>query len=142
MGIWDTGIFDNDNACDWSLYLETIGMQYVIDAIEKVHLIGPRYLPRRVTEEALAACEVVARLQGSFGKRDAYSEKVDRWVANKNITVLPEIADLAIAVIDRILAGPSEALEIWGLDDDLKSWRANVLDLKKRIEQTRCFYLN
>lgn len=142
MGSWGTSVFDNDNACDWVRCLEIVGLQYVIDALEKVHFIGPKYLPQRVTDEALAACEVVARLQGSFVERDAFTERVDTWVENNNFIVMPEIADLAIAVIDRILFGPSEALETWISDDHLNSWKANVVDLKKRIQQSRAFYLS
>lgn len=114
-------------------------MQYVIDASEKVHLIGPQYLPLHVTNEALAACEVIARLQGDFGEKDVSPESVDMWVQNNNLIVLPEIADLAIAVIDRILSGPSEALETWISDDSLKSWKANVVELKKQFSNLGLF---
>ena len=137
MGAWGTKIFDNDSACDWANHLEAKGLQHVKDALEIVNSLGPEYLFHYVSEEALAACEVIACLQGSFGEKNVYTEKMDSWVENNKIIVSPELADSAIAVIDRILSGPSEILEIWEFCYDLHSWKTNVTNLKKRIKQSQ-----
>ena len=42
--------------------------------------VGEGYLDVDAACEGLAACEVVARLKGNWGARNAYTETVDKWV--------------------------------------------------------------
>ena len=94
--------------------------------------IGSEYLDSDLGCNALAACEVLARLRGQAGYTDAYTEKVDKWVAMHQIIPSTEILSRASAAIDRILADNSELSELWdeGGGDE---WRAAVEDLRRRL---------
>jgi len=134
MGAWGTGIFDNDTACDWAYSLEeSSDLSVVESAMDKVLAIGPEYLEASDAEEALAAIEVIARLQGNFDEKNSYTETVDAWVGANKLMVSAELAKKALVVIDRILSEPSEILEIWNEGEDFNAWKGNLVALKTRV---------
>jgi hypothetical protein len=61
--------FDLDQVSDLSL---------VESAIHEVEGAGSQYLDQGIACNALAACEVLARLRGRPGYTNAYTENVDR----------------------------------------------------------------
>ncbi len=64
MGAWAEDTFGNDTACDWKYtFLEAPGLHTVQDAIDAV-LNEDDYLDMDLASECLAACEVIARMQG------------------------------------------------------------------------------
>jgi hypothetical protein len=135
MGAWATGNFDNDTACDWAYDLEdTEDLTLVSQTLARVTETGEEYLDADVASEALAACEVVARLQGKWGPRDAYTEPADKWVETHPMKVPKQLADQAQSVIERILRSPSELLELWEESDDGSEWRKVLADLKTRVQ--------
>lgn len=81
---------------------------------------------------ALAAAEILARLQGNPGYKNAFTEKVDRWVEIHPQTPPKELLQRAEAVIDRILGERSElsALRAAAKRED---WREGVADLRRRL---------
>ena len=134
MGAWSHESFGNDTACDWAGDLqEGDDLAPVEAALDAVLEVGDDYLESPEACEAIAAAEVVARLQGHFGLRDAYSESLDEWVARVGIVPTPELASKASRALDRILSEPSELLELWEEGDDSGEWRASVNELKSRI---------
>jgi hypothetical protein len=134
MGAWSTDVFGNDTACDWAYGLEgTQDLSLVESALEVVLAAGDDYLEAPEAEEALAAGEVIARLQGNWGIRNAYSEAVDTWVEANPLTPSAGLVGKAQAAIDRILAPPSELLELWQESDELDAWRESVMDLRARL---------
>ncbi len=134
MGAWGAGSFDNDTACDWSYDLEeTDDLSLVEDALERVLEAGDEYLDAMDAEEALAAAEVIARLQGNFGEKNAYTEPVDEWVAANPLPVSPELAKRSHAVIERIVGSESELAELWEESESFDEWKAAVAELKGRI---------
>jgi hypothetical protein len=137
MGAWGPGSFDNDSACDWAYSLEeSKDLSLVEAAMEKVLASGPGYLEAPDSEEALAAIEVLARLKGNFGVRDAYTEGVDAWVAKNKLQVSPELTKKALVTIERILSEPSEIVELWHESGEFDDWKRNVEDLKLRISSS------
>lgn len=81
MGAWGEGAFENDTACDWAYqHEECDGLSVIEAAIDAVFDAGSDYLDEEASSNALAACEVVARLKGNFGVRNSYTETVDKWV--------------------------------------------------------------
>jgi hypothetical protein len=67
MGAWSEDTFGNDNACDWiGSFLGEPGLPTVKSAIESV-LHAEDYLDSDEACDCLAACEVIARLQGKWG---------------------------------------------------------------------------
>jgi hypothetical protein len=95
---------------------------------------GQQYLEAPESSQAIAAAEVVARLQGHFGIRNAYTESVDEWVAAHPQNVPATLARKAHAALDRILAPPSELLELWEESEDFESWKEMITELKNRIQ--------
>ena len=134
MGAWGTGAFDNDTACDWAGELvESSDLSLIETTLDNVLQAGSGYLEAPEAEEALAAAEVVARLQGNWGVRDVYTAPVDEWVEENNLVPTEDLTQKAIRTIDRILAPPSELLELWEeTGDDLKAWKASLDDLRSR----------
>ena len=87
MGAWRMGAFDNDTACDWAYELEESSDLSVLDnTFEKVISVGSDYLEAPDAEEAIAAAEVVARMKGKWGERNAYTKTVDLWIETKHQT--------------------------------------------------------
>src|SRR3712207_5626147 len=114
MGAWGIGTFDNDTACDWSDGLERVqDLSLVKEALAKVAETSEDYLDSDVATQALAACEVIARLKGNWEPRNSYTETVDRWVETHPLAVPNSLVTVAVSVIDRVLTPPSELLELW-----------------------------
>jgi hypothetical protein len=133
MGAWGELAFDNDQANDWAYGLDDVDdLSLVEAAFEAVEAVGDDYLDSDEASDALAACEVIARLRGKPGYTNAYTEKVDAWVAAHPQKVPPALMKRASAVIDRILGEESELADLWGESDDAK-WRAGVEDLRNRM---------
>lgn len=135
MGAWGVLAFDNDAANDWACHLEGADdLALVESALDEVAATGTDYLDSDVACDALAACEVLARLRGQPGYTNAYTEKVDQWVAAHKGRIVPSEGLLAraSAAIDRILDEDSELRELWG-ESDGEEWRAAVEELRGRL---------
>lgn len=134
MGAWGMGIFDNDTACDWAYSLEESNdLSVVEDAIETVLSVDSDYLEAPDAEEALAACEVIARLRGNFGDKNSYTETVDNWVSGNSLKVPRELIEKAKAAIARIISDSSELAELWTESGDYEEWKHNIDNLLSRI---------
>lgn len=133
MGAWAADTFGNDTACDWAYDLKQVhDLGLVRQALEAVITVEDDDLDSDISCEALAACEVIARLKGHWGLRNAYSESIDHWVQTHKINPPDDLVQTALAVIDRILTPPSELLDLWE-EADASEWRAAVDDLRNRV---------
>lgn len=132
MGAWGADSFDNDTACDWTTELEeSSDLSVVADALGCViEIDDDEYLESDVACEAIAACEVIARLKGNTGKTDAYTEAVDKWVLAHPQKPSAELVASALATIDRILTADSELAELW---EDDPEWQSAMASLRKRV---------
>jgi hypothetical protein len=134
VGTWGFDNFDNDHACDFAHEIEkSKDLSLVEDAIDRVLAVRNGELHSPDAEEALVAAEVVARLLGRFGARNAYTEGIDAWVAAKKFRPSPDLISKAVAAIDRILIPPSEILELWEDTDEAAEWKACVGALRSRL---------
>jgi hypothetical protein len=133
MGAWGALAFDNDSANDWAYGLyETDDLTLVEAALTEVERVGFRYLEVDAASAALAACEVIARLQGRPGYTNAATEKVDLWVATHPLDVSRLLVNRGTSAIDRILGEDSELRELWDEADD-DTWLTGVADLRARL---------
>ena len=131
MGAWGALAFNNDEANDWAYDLEDAAdLSIVAKAFAEVERGG--YVESPTASEALAACEVLARLKGRPGYANAYTEKVDKWVAAHRINPPPELVSRGNAAIDRVLGDDSELRELWAEAGD-QDWLAAVADLRARL---------
>lgn len=134
MGTWSAETFGNDTAGDWADGLsETDDLTYVEEALDEVLEAGSDYLDSDQACAGLAACEVLARLKGHWGVRDAFSDEVDSWVEAHPQTVPKRLITKAVKVIDRITREPSELLDLWKESKDPLAWRNAVADLRIRV---------
>jgi len=130
MGAWGTGAFDNDAACDWSNDLVDAGdLSYVQNTLSSAQEVDDDELDADLGAEALAACEVIARLQGRGGRKNPNTENVDQWVRAHPVKPPAALVKLATCVIDRVAEGSALA-QRWSGD---QTWRASMLDLRKRV---------
>ena len=133
MGAWGVLAFDNDEANDWAYGLDVVSDLSLVDnAFRKVETSRGRYLEQGDAVEALAACEVVARLRDRSGYTNAYTKKVDEWVAKHPIVPSRELISRGSAVIDRILGSDSELSELWE-EAGAGEWQGAVADLRTRM---------
>ncbi|MEA3308039.1 MAG: DUF4259 domain-containing protein [Chloroflexota bacterium] len=134
MGAWGVNTFDNDTACDWKYELQDIDdLSLVRKTLTRVLAVGNEYLDSDAACEGLAACEVIARLKGNWGIRDAYTESLDQWVENHPIEPPTDLVNQALAAIDRVLTVPSELMELWDEGGENKEWHDAVEDLRSRV---------
>lgn len=134
MGAWGTGIFDNDTACDWAYELEEVeDLSLIEQTLDRVLDTGSEYLEAPEAEEALAAADVIARLQGNWGTRNSYTEEVDTWVERTKLIPSTELVAKAISAIERIISPPSELLELWEESPNGPAWKQEVKKLESRL---------
>jgi len=100
---------------------------------EHLHLCRvARYEIEGTACNALAAGEVIARLRGRPGYKNAYTEKVDEWVAAHPIVPPDRLVARGEGVITRILGPDSELRELWADAGD-EEWLVAVDDLRRRM---------
>lgn len=133
MGAWAEDTFGNDTSCDWiGTFLETPGLKIVEEAVNAV-LEATEYLDSDTACDCLAACEVLARLQGKWGLKNTYSEKLDAWVQANPMSIPNELKVAADLAIERILGLDSELLELWDEGGRNDAWHDAVENLQERI---------
>src|SRR5262245_61382923 len=134
MGAWGHLPFDNDTTNDWAYGLEDVDdLSLVEGALDELEAVGADYLDQDIACNALGACEVLARLLGRSGYTNAYTEKVDEWVAAHKLKPPPALLKRASAAIDRILASDAELRPLWGVSGDADAWRTAIIDLRARV---------
>lgn len=133
MGAWGVLAFDNDAANDWAHDLEALDdLSLVETALNEVAVVGDEYLDSDLACNALAACEVLARLRGRSGYTNASTAKVDTWVAAHRIVPPASLLSRAAVAIDRILDEDSELRDLWE-EGDATDWCQAVEDLRGRL---------
>jgi hypothetical protein len=113
MGAWGCRAFDNDTANDWAYDLEDSNDWSLVEStFDQLEEIGEGYLDADIACNALGACEVIARMLCRPGYSNAYTEKVDQWVAAHRLNVSPALVKRATDAIERILADESELRDL------------------------------
>jgi hypothetical protein len=134
MGAWGTDTFDNDTACDFAAEIAgTRNLAKLEATVDRVLQMGDAYLEAPDAEEGLAAADIIARLNGNFGVRNAYTETIDAWVAQFNLSPSGALVEKARRVVARVLTEPSELLELWNESDEANKWRLSVEALRTRL---------
>ena len=133
MGAWGLGNFDNDMAADWSYGLEGCkDLSVITSAIDAVFEDG--YIDSAVGCEALAAIDVLARLNGKFSVKDSYTETVDAWVASVDVKPSGELLEKALKVLELIVGESSELAELWDESDEFDDWKLVVESLSLSLK--------
>jgi hypothetical protein len=133
MGAWGIKALENDTALDWAAGLtDEEDASIIEEALDVIEEAGVEEIDASEAEEALAACEVVALLQGNKGN-DFEHEEVEAWVKIVSFKVSNELSEKAQKTIDRILTQPSELYDLWEESDDFEDWETCMADLKQRV---------
>lgn len=130
MGTWSHEPFGNDSANDWAYELEECTDFSLVAAALKRAADSEGYLDADEAVEAVAAAEVLAKALGRGTQSDAYTEKVDAWLASISITPPPELSALAQRALSRVLAAESELRELWEESDEFAQWQSSVVALQ------------
>jgi hypothetical protein len=133
MGAWGALAFDNDDANGWAYGLDKVSDFSLVESAFSQVEEAIDYLEAPEACEALAACEVLARLLGRPGYQNAYTEKVDQWVKNHPHKPSQMLLARAAGVIDRILGKKSELRELWE-EGDSAEWLSAIEDLRLRLQ--------
>lgn len=134
MGVWNIGPFDNDMALDWVQDLqESNDLYYIEDTLNNVLEEGDGDIPMPFACEALAAIDVLARLQGQAG--DEPMEDVDAWVETlrKKFRRRADLVEKSLKALDLILSDKSELANEWAESDENEAWRGMVEQLRARV---------
>lgn len=134
MGAWGVLAFDNDDANDWAYGLDDANDLSLVESAFKTVEEAEDYLELPDACNALAACEVLARLKGRPGYRNSYTEKVDLWVAAHPSKPPAALLARADAAINRILGENSELKELWSDSTENSRWLASTEDLRRRLQ--------
>jgi hypothetical protein len=130
MGAWSHEPFGNDTACDWGYgLLEATDLSPVEAALDAVIENVEDYLDADLATEALAAIEVLAKLQGKGTQTDAYTKGIDQWVKQHAQKPTAELLAKATQVIERIASADSELLELWEESEEAGAWKASLRQL-------------
>ncbi|MER8038343.1 DUF4259 domain-containing protein [Streptomyces hydrogenans] len=128
MGTWDIGPFDNDTAADFSYRVDEAAegkkAEVLRAAFREVTGTGEEYLDADFSMEAIASAALVAaQCPGGEPVTTSYGPK-------EPLGALPEeLRAEAVAALDRVLAEPSELLELWE-ESDGEEWKAGVRKLR------------
>ena len=134
MGTWATDAFGNDYAMDWAQDLhEYKTLELVETTLDNVIDSQEAELEAPFAAEALAALEVIARLQGQPGENDPATAEVDEWVAACKKKVTPPLLEKARLAFERIMAESSELRQLWQDSEHYADWQADVAALRARV---------
>jgi hypothetical protein len=76
VGAWGELAFDNDSANDWAYGLDDVNDLSLIEStFAELEAVGSQYLDQDFACNALAACEVLARLRGQPGCTNGYKRR-------------------------------------------------------------------
>jgi hypothetical protein len=112
MGAWGLGLFDNDDAADWSSALDDSddALGFVSETFDVVDE-ADGYLDGPDANNAIAAIAwLVSRLPGTPVAESAYAPET---AAPVEVAAVRLLADRAVAVLGRVLGEDSEWRELW-----------------------------
>lgn len=134
MGTWALDAFGNDYAMDWAQDLQEYKtLELVETTLDNVIDSTEEELEAPFAAEALAALEVIARLQGRPGATDPATEEVDEWVAACKKKITPPLLDKARLAFERIVSESSELRQLWQESEHFEEWQAEVATLRLRV---------
>jgi Domain of unknown function (DUF4259) len=133
MGIWGSGIFDNDDAMDFVEQLVPLrNISSLRNALYKV--VEPQhYLELPECCIALAAIELIAAM-----KNKNYSllpEFARTWAIDMNFSINAQLIGLAQNAIQAITT-ESELQNLWSKSDIYNDWIEVIVGLTERLDST------
>jgi len=131
-GAWGYKSFENDDALDWVENFLKLGGQSAVEKTLANVAKGRGYLEAPEGCYAIAACEVLAAVQG----RASADLPKDVAALAKKLSSKPSdsVRKYARDALDRILGNDSGLRELWkDAGENFDKWRKTVEDLKSRV---------
>jgi hypothetical protein len=136
MGSWSHEPFGNDTACDWGNRFATgKDLTYLEATLDTVLAGDPQQLEEYEEEEAIAAAEVLAKLLGKDSQRDAYTARVDNWIAAHGAAPGRALLEKGQQALARIVR-QSKLRDAWETSAHFAAWQAGVARLESAITPT------
>jgi hypothetical protein len=134
MGAWGSGPLENDNASEYADGVaDGTDLSPVERALDKVVKAKVNYVAASDGAEALAACEIIARLLGHQGETTPRDSKIDEWIESIKLAPSSELIEKAQAAISRVMTERSELKLLWMDSNDFDAWKHAVEDLAQRL---------
>jgi hypothetical protein len=127
MGTWGSGPFDNDDAADWRYQLVDGGGIDIVAS--ELRVAGRAGMEAPQAQNAIAAAAIVAAALD--GNEADLPNDVIEWLAAHRDDAWPEVAPLAVRVLDSLLAD-SELNDLWEEEDD-DTWAVTLGTLRDRL---------
>jgi hypothetical protein len=132
MGAWGAGVYENDDASDWSGDMAEFGLAGVEAALDGV--LEAEYVESPDGACAIAAADVVARLVSGGGEDSAYCEGVVAWVVANNGSPPSSLVSKAKHALARVRGEDSELFELWAEDpSNLDEWLVVLSEVEQRL---------
>lgn len=134
MGAWGSQTFENDTALDWVADFVEIGeLEMIQETLETAIEGDDEPVDVDVACEALAACEVLAHLNGKPGGEHSTTPELDAWIKGFRKKAPAALYKLAGKAIERVLDEESELRLLWEDAGD-NGWIKDVKDLQARLK--------
>ncbi|MFC9995353.1 DUF4259 domain-containing protein [Nocardia sp. NPDC127526] len=135
MGTWDVGPFDNDSAADWCGGLHDAApdkRQLMIREALTVVAGSKDYLDSDVACDAIAAAAIIAAQRTRTAITSSYAP--DFLLEGGSVSVDDDVAALAIAALDRIVADESEWRDLWEESESFAAALEVIAELRADLE--------
>ncbi|GAB4585174.1 DUF4259 domain-containing protein [Nocardia sp. IFM 10818] len=135
MGTWDVGPFDNDSAADWCGGLNDAApdkRQLMIREALTVVANNNDYLDSDFANDAIAAAAIIAAQRTRTPITSSYAP--DFLLEGGTVDVDDDLAALAIAALDRIVADESEWRDLWEESESFADALQVVAELRADLE--------
>lgn len=136
MTIWSVLPFDNSRGSAWVYALsETSDLTLIASTLGRLEGQEVIRLDQGVICEAIAACEVVARLNGNRQESNEFTDLVDHWIARRSIAASSGLTARARAVLARLL---DLEPDLSSLSQSISSadWRVALISLDNRLARS------
>jgi len=136
MGAWDVGPFGNDDAADWAWQFDEVdGLELLDETLDNVfeEANSDDYVEAPTGSEAVAPCEVIARMKGKGGERTVYSGSADKWIVSHGNSPKQELVTKAIKALDIVMSEKSELYQLWKDSEMFVDFQASIADLRQRM---------
>lgn len=131
MGVWGTGVFDNDDALDWVYDLADAGklaqVSSALDVVVRDSNNHPEISDCRI---GLAAAEIIAAMHGDPSPE--LPEEAEEWIGDEILENDSLRAKAENAV--KVILSDSELKDKWEKSANYDLWKATIRDLLKRLE--------
>ncbi len=124
-------IIENNSAQDWLYEFSVFPGLNLVEMSLYIVSQETKFININLAQEALVACEVVARLNGQYCFKNKSTEIIDQWVEETEVFVTDRLKNKAYYAIDKILTNQSELRNLYKDDD---RWLNAVSNLKKRVK--------